>query len=115
MTAFKGHFSVVRARRVRKGHPPKCRYVAKMSATSTGYAEFGHMPFGYSFWPRFKRHLTRFSVPLHLKPRFPSNCYSDPKPQPGRRSPQRVSESQWFFGCKSRHYVPLIPNTLYRL
>ena len=47
--------------------------------TSIGYSEscsqeprkrilFGQLPFGYSFWPGFEYRLTRFSVPLHLKP-----------------------------------------------
>ena len=82
MKAFKWHCYVVRARRVQNGRPPRCRYVAKMSATTIGYAEscshelheptqFGHMPSGFSFCPRFKRYLTRFYVPLHPEPHGP--------------------------------------------
>ena len=33
---------------------------------------FGHLPFGYSFWPGFESRLTRFSVPLHFEPQEPA-------------------------------------------
>jgi hypothetical protein len=61
------------------GHPTMVLKRSQDGCTSLGYSEscsqepgkripFGHLLFGYSSWPGFEHRLTRFSVPLHLKP-----------------------------------------------